>query len=64
MTTTPIISVSPLTADAAGLGRDLDRTAQGLPKYHHLRELIVNGFEADATSVWIDAYEEDETGRC
>src|SRR5258705_10129516 len=57
------IKRSPLTTDEFGLSFFIQREGEALPDNQYIRELTLNGFEADATSVWIDHITEEYTGR-
>lgn len=57
------IKRSPLTTDEFGLSFFIQREGEALPENQYIRELTLNGFEAGATTVWIDAIEEEHTGR-
>jgi Histidine kinase-, DNA gyrase B-, and HSP90-like ATPase len=57
------IKRSPLTTDEFGLSFFIQREGEALPENQYVRELTLNGFEAGATTVWIDSIEEEHTGR-
>ena len=52
---------SPLTTDEYGLSFFIQREGESLPPNQYIRELTLNGFEAEAPSIWIDNIEDKET---
>jgi Histidine kinase-, DNA gyrase B-, and HSP90-like ATPase len=53
------IKKAPIEADERGLSFFIQREGENLPPTQVLRELVQNGFEADAATVWIDYVEEE-----
>lgn len=49
-------------SDQAGLSRYLERDGLELPEHQFLRELVQNGFDADARNVVIDTYTDPDDG--
>jgi len=52
-----------LVADERGLSRQIDRQAQGLPRFQFARELYQNAVEAKASTIWVEPFTDPESQR-
>jgi hypothetical protein len=57
------MTTTPLQSDSEGVAAWIDRSAAEMDSNQYGRELVQNAGEAHASTVWIDAYVEPETGR-
>jgi hypothetical protein len=56
------VATTPLQSNNEGVAAWIDRSAAEMDPHQYGRELVQNAGEAGASTVWIDAYEDPETG--